>query len=104
MKKLLILSAAVLAFGATPVLAEGHGEGEKGGKFQKHDLNGDGVVSKDEFLSHAQERFENVDTDGSGDISQEEAKAAHQAKREKMQERVQERREKRQERKAADSE
>lgn len=103
MKKLLILSAAFLAFGAAPVLADNHGEGDhkgghKGGKFQKHDTNGDGTVSRGEFLSHAEERFSNVDTDGSGDISEEEAKAAHEAKRENMKERVKERKEKREER------
>ncbi len=107
MKKLLILSAAVMAFGATPVLAEDGGEhrgAHKGKMFQKHDTNGDGTVSKEEFLSHAEERFSSVDADGSGDISEEEAKAAHEAKREKMKERMKERKERREERKAAEAE
>ena len=105
MKKLLILSAAFLAIGSAPVLADDHGgEGHKGGMFKKHDTNGDGAVSKEEFLSHAEERFSKVDADGSGDISKEEAKAAHESKREKMKERMKERKERREERKEAEAE
>ncbi len=90
MKKLLMLSAVVLAVGATPVLAEGHGD--KGGKiFEKHDTNGDGSISKDEFLTHATERFEKMDADGNGEVSKEEAKSAHKAKRAAMKDKMKER-------------
>jgi len=90
MKKVMILSAAFLAFTAMPVLADGHGgKGHKGAKmFEKHDTNSDGTISKDEFLAHATERFENMDADGDGRVSKEEAKAAGDAKRAKMKDKM----------------
>ena len=93
MKKLLFLSAAVFALAATPVLADGHGD--KGKKFEKHDVDGDGVISEDEFVTHAKERFSNMDADGDGKISQEEAKAAHKERRAMMKDKIKERKEKR---------
>lgn len=102
MKKILTLTVLGLALAATPALADNHegggkrGGGHKGGKmFEKHDTNGDGVISKAEFLTHAEERFSKMDADGSGDVTKDEAKAAHQAMREKMKERRQEWKEKR---------
>ena len=99
MKKLLFLSAAILALGATPVLADDHGGPKgKGKMFEKHDVDGDGTISKEEFLNHAEERFSNIDTDGDGVVSKEEAKAGHEKKRAEIKERMQERKEKREER------
>ncbi|MFK7839836.1 MAG: hypothetical protein AB8B83_05840 [Bdellovibrionales bacterium] len=95
MKKILMLAAAIFAFGATPVLADGHGEGGKGKKFEKHDTNGDGVISKDEFLDHASERFSKMDSNSDGTISKEEAKAGHEKRRAEMKERMKERKAKR---------
>lgn len=97
MKKLIAFTALALAVTTAPALADNHGEGgkHKGGMFEKHDTNSDGVISKSEFLSHAEERFEKMDADGNGEVSKEEGKAAHEAMREKMKDR----REKRQERK-----
>ncbi len=54
--------------------------------FEKHDTNGDGVISKSEFLDHAEKRFKKMDKDGSGDITKEEAKEARQAMKDKMKE------------------
>ena len=90
MKKLLTLSVAALAISAAPALADNHSDGKKGGMFAKHDTNGDGVISKSEFLAHAEERFATMDADGNGEVSKDEAKAG----KEKMRERVKERREK----------
>ena len=100
MKKLLIMSVAVLALSATSALADNHGEVRdgKGGMFQKHDTNGDGVISKAEFLSHAEERFGAVDMDGNGEISKEEAQAKRAEMKEKRQEKRETMKEKRQER------
>ncbi|MCB1651771.1 MAG: EF-hand domain-containing protein [Alphaproteobacteria bacterium] len=100
MKKLLMLSAALMTLGAASAMAQpAPGEGpmhggmkhEKGQMFQKHDLDGDGVVSKEEFLKQAEEKFAKIDTNGDGVISKEEAQAAHEKMREKMQERMQDR-------------
>ena len=51
MKNLMMLTAVALMMQTAPVLADNHGEGEKGKRFEKHDTNGDGVISKDEFLT-----------------------------------------------------
>ena len=97
MKKFLLLSATALIFQATPVLAEHH-EGERGGKkgkmFEQHDTNGDGVISEAEFLAKAKQKFAEKDTNGDGSISKDEAKAAHEAKREKRKEMREKRKEK----------
>lgn len=83
------LLAGLLAVGlmsAPVVFADNHGG--KGGKmFEKHDTNGDGVISKAEFLTHAEERFAKMDADGNGEISKEEAKAYKKAMKEKRKER-----------------
>lgn len=98
MKKLMILTAAALAFSMTPVLADHHGDGkEKGEKYQKHDIDGDGVISKSEFLQGAEERFGKMDADGNGEISKEEAQAAHAAKKAERKERMKDRKKKRME-------
>lgn len=98
-KKVLLLAAAALVLQATPVLAEGgKGDGPRKhheGMFEKHDTNGDGGVSKDEFLQHAEERFQKMDADGDGTVSKEEGQAA----REKMKEKWKEKREHRKEKK-----
>ncbi len=108
MKKIIILSTAILALSSGYVMAEDggpqggpQGDGPKKGKMmqQKLDTNGDGVVSKSEFLAHAEERFSKIDKDGSGDISKEEGRAAHKHMRERKKEmmvKMKERRENRQ--------
>ena len=59
----------------------------KGAKmFEKHDTNGDGVISKAEFLTHAEERFSKMDVDGDGNVTKDEAKAAKEKMREKWKE------------------
>lgn len=88
--KLFILALAAIALQATPVMADDHGKG-KGGKkgkmFEKHDTNGDGQISQDEFLAQAKLKFAAKDTNSDGFITKEEGKAAHEAKREKRKDR-----------------
>lgn len=95
MKKLLTMTAAL----ASMVTFSGHafadnhgGEGQKGAKFAKHDTNGDGVISKSEFLAHAEERFAKMDADSSGDLSKDELKAARGEMRKRVKDKVQQRR------------
>lgn len=103
MKKLLLLTAVGLVMQAAPVFAE-EGVGgnavppHKKEHMKKHDTNGDGVISKDEFLSFAEERFGKMDTNGDGTITKDEAQAAHKGKKEKMEEMREKFKEKRQER------
>lgn len=98
MKKMMILSAAVMTLAAFPAMAEDAVDDapppppEKGQMFDKHDTNGDGVISKDEFLGHAEERFSKIDTDGDGSVSKEEAKAGHEKMRKKIRKHMKERR------------
>jgi predicted small lipoprotein YifL len=70
MKKL-FMSVAVLAFLATPALA-GDYEGKKGPKM---DTDGDGVVSKSEFMAKQEARFDEMDANNDGKIQKEEFKA-----------------------------
>ena len=110
MKKLLILTAAFMTLQSLPVLAEEDGvEGKaKMEREIKGDTNGDGMISESEFLARAKERFNSTDANNDGNIDREEAKAAHQKKREEMKakraemkEKFKERKEKHAEKKAA---
>ena len=102
MKKLLMLAALGLVVQTAPVLAEHHegGEGKKKGSFSQVDTNGDGSISKAEYLAHSEKKFTEKDLDGDGEISPEEAKKHREAKREKMKEMREKMKEKRAERKA----
>lgn len=84
-----IAFAALLAVGlmSAPVVFADHHGGGKGKLFEKHDTNGDGVISKSEFLAKAEERFAKMDADGNGEISKEEAKAHRQEMKQKWKER-----------------
>lgn len=86
MKKLTILTALAVMVSVPFALAEegGKGHGKHGGKmFERQDINGDGVISKDEFLASAEKKFEAMDSDGNGSVSKDEAKAHHKKKRDK---------------------
>lgn len=51
---------------------------------EKSDPDGDGKISKDEFLKNAAERNARLDSDGDGKVTKDEAKAARKEKGEKM--------------------
>lgn len=46
-------------------------------KFERHDENGNGVVSRDEFMSAHQQMMQKADMDGDGRISQQEFEQMH---------------------------
>lgn len=79
------LAAAVLglALYAVPAVAKHHGGKHKDKMFENLDANGDGAISKAEFLTNAEERFSKMDADGDGSITKEEGKAFHDAMKEK---------------------
>lgn len=98
MKKLLTLTAVIMVLAMPAALADHHGDGDmgdkahhEGGMFAKKDTNGDGVISKQEFLDAkmkwAEEKFNKMDADGNGEISMEESKAAHAKMKDKWKER-----------------
>lgn len=77
--------------GSKDVVAEKSGKHMRKGPGKDLDTNEDGVVSKAEFLSHAEKRFEKIDADGNGEISKEEGKAAHDKMRKKKKDYMQKR-------------
>ena len=88
MTKLFATTAILLTLGLSPAFAEGYGD--KADKLLKMDKDGNGVVTKSEFLEQAEERFSKMDTDGNNEITKEEAQTA----KEKMRARMKEHREK----------
>jgi hypothetical protein len=95
MKKFLVLSVLAI-MSAAPAFAQDEppppppGEGGPRGEkmldrlFSEEDKNGDGTISKEEYVQAAEARFTKLDSDGNGQLSKEEIKSHHQGKREKM--------------------
>ncbi len=86
--KTLIATAIVGAlslglFAAAPVLAKGPGNGGGRGAmmFERHDTDGDGKITYEEFQAGHDERFKQMDLDGDGAITQDEAQQAMQKMR-----------------------
>ena len=75
------LSLGLLA--AAPGFAKGPGYGGGRGAmmFERHDADGDGRITQDEFRAGHDERFEMMDADGDGAITQDEARQAMQQMR-----------------------
>lgn len=101
-KTLLVASTlAVMSFGFTPaVFADDH-EGKKGpgaGHFEEVDTDGDGKISKAEFLASQEKHFVEIDADGDGYVTKEEKQAKMEEMREKFKEKREEWKEKRGER------
>ncbi len=86
MKKKIILGAMIAAIPfafAGMAMADHHGGKKMDRMFEKHDTDQDGVISKEEFLAHAEKRFIDMDEDGNNEISKEEAKAHKEKMKEK---------------------
>ena len=93
MKSLLVLAALTLTSALSPALAE-----ELGKRFEKRDADGDGKISKEEFMSGAEKRgveeekaakrFGRIDTDGDGFISSEEMGAAQERRQKRKSEKT----------------
>ena len=90
MKKKFFLTAAIAALlmTTTPAFAEDHesGEGHRGKMLEKIDTDGNGEISKDEFIDAHTKHFEEADTDGSGSLSRDEMKAMLEKRKEKRSE------------------
>lgn len=69
-RKFILPAIAVLMLGAAPVYAN---------DMWKSDTNKDGVISKDEYVAHAQEKFDMIDSNKDGSLSKEEGDAAKAA-------------------------
>lgn len=71
----LFVSLSVLA---VPAMAGHHKSGEgKPARFAKIDTDGDGVISRDEFMARAAKRFAKMDANGDGRLSKNEMRRAY---------------------------
>lgn len=99
MKPLIKLSAAVslvTALSVMPALANDHKDGEHPmagavkekmkERYMEVDANGDGTISKEEFMNEAEARFKKIDSDGNNELSHQEMKEHRQEKRGKWKE------------------
>lgn len=98
MKKILMLGIAVLALNAAPSFAEDKAAASadapkhhKSDMLKEIDADGDGAVSKNEFLAFHEKRFGEMDANNDGKISKEE----HEAMRAEWKAKMKERREQR---------
>ncbi len=86
MKKLMIFTALATMASVSYAVAKdgGHHNKDRGHKmFERHDTNGDGVISKSEFIASAEERFKKMDADENGEITKDEAKKHYMEMKEK---------------------
>lgn len=92
MKRTMILSMAAAAIMASPAAFADHHkergdmEGKKSHKaymLKKMDADGDGMISKDEFMAAHEEKFNKMDADGDGFLTEDEMKASWKDKKEK---------------------
>ncbi len=83
------VGAALVAVPGFAVAGDKSGKAKEGGHkmmekmFSQADADGDGVITKAEFLKNAEERFDNMDGNGNGKLTKEEAVAHHKAMRAK---------------------
>jgi len=81
----LVLAALVLALGSGAALAAEEGSkpegGRPGGHMAKADTDGDGAVSKAEFLAVAEQRFASMDKNGDGKLTPDERPKRGEGKR-----------------------
>ena len=94
--KMLMTMAAAAIMASAPAFAEQGKDGmkkegmmgmHKGMMFEAMDANGDGMVSKDEFMADHMKRFDKMDANHDGNVSKEEIevyRAAKKAERESM--------------------
>lgn len=71
--------AALLTMGLTaavPANAANPGQGRGAKMFDRHDANGDGKITQEEFMARCANRFTMMDLDGNGEVTQQEAREA----------------------------
>ena len=98
MNKYVLTAAMAVALGMTSgmAMAEHHEGGDhKGGKMMERiDTDGDGKISKAEFMAKHEEKFTQMDKNSDGFLTPEEIKEAHESMKEKWKERKEMRKEK----------
>ena len=87
MKKIMMLTAALLAIQTLPVFAQDDQPAHEGKKhrgermFEEQDANKDGAITEDEFVAFMKKKFVETDGNKDGKVTKEEAKAHFEAKR-----------------------
>ena len=87
MKKLFLMAAVLgsVAITSGAVLADHHGgEGKKGKMMERVDTDGDGQISKAEFMAKHDSKFVEMDSNSDGFLSKDEMKEARQDRKDKM--------------------
>jgi len=74
MKLSTILATGLILLASAPMALAGHHEGgdHKSDWFAKVDTDGNGTISKAEFLAKHEKKFNKMDANGDGEISKEE--------------------------------
>ncbi len=78
-KRTFLLSALLLALGASSAYAHKDGKTKW---FDRIDVNGDDVITEDEFLEFRKKRFTQMDVNNDGKVTRDEAKTFRKQKRE----------------------
>jgi Ca2+-binding EF-hand superfamily protein len=85
--KWIALTAMSLMLVSNPVLADNHGD-KRGHKMEevmeKVDVNGDGIITEEEFIEVHKEQFDTLDENGDGKVTEDELKTARKRMKEKM--------------------
>ena len=76
MKKVILFSAAVLFAVSGAALADHHLKGEGGG-MKMMDTNGDGMISKDEFMKHHEMMWDKMKKNSTGSVDMKDMEAMH---------------------------
>ncbi len=81
MKYLAVISLVLATWGmALAGGSHGHGKGERTSFIEKHDADGNGLVSFEEFSEYFKTHFEEMDSNGDGVISEDEVQALHETR------------------------
>lgn len=94
MQQKMVVTSLLVALLSTPLFAQENGKTNKEHHYKEWaselDTNGDGKISKEEYLKAAEERFNKMDKGGDGFIDEKD----QQSMKEKMKERMEKMREK----------
>lgn len=88
MKKQLLMAALLggvaLSSGAALAMGDHHKGDYKGKMMERVDTNGDGMVSKSEYMAKNKMKFNKMDANGDGKLSKMEMKKAYKMKKDHM--------------------
>ena len=83
-RRLLLLATTLITTSIIGASAWAAHHEDKGKHFDKKDANGDGTITKAEWMEFSEVRFTELDTDGDGSVTKQEWNAKKKAMREKQ--------------------